>query len=99
MVYGGAYYSFLEPPFSDTEGEVPGYEHVPESYGGPSDAKRLGERFVAAVFDERYDEFYVSRSHDQWCDWFVMVPAWDGTYLCFDQRTRLLWILVVTGAD
>lgn len=99
LVDGGAYYDFLEPPFSDVDTEVPGYEHVPESYGDRSDAKRLGERFVDAVFDERYGEFSACATYDQWCDWFEMVRAWDVTYVCFDRRTRLVWVFVVTGAD
>ncbi|WP_226022247.1 hypothetical protein [Halomicrobium salinisoli] len=99
LVDGGAYYGFLEPPFHDVDAEIDGYEHVPDSYGDRSDAKRLGERFVDAVFDERYDEFSAYVTFDQWCDWFVSVPAWDATYVCFDQRTRLAWVLVVTGAD
>ena len=99
LVGGGAYYSFLEPPFHDVDAEIPGYEHVPESYGGRSDAKRLGEKFVDSVFDERYDEFSAYVTFDQWCDWFESVPAWDATYVCFDRRTRLAWVFVVTGAD
>ncbi|WP_255193046.1 hypothetical protein [Natronobeatus ordinarius] len=99
LVAGGAYYSFLEPPFQDADAEVPGYEHVPATYGDPADAKRLGERFVDAVFDERYQEFTVSVTFDQWCDWFKPVPVWDVTYVCFDRRTRLVWVFVVTGAD
>lgn len=99
LVGGGAYYNFLEPPFHDVDAEVPGYEHVPESYGDRSDAKRLGERFVDAVFDEHYGEFSAYATFDQWCDWFEAVPAWDATYVCFDQRTRLAWVFVVTGAD
>lgn len=99
LVDGGAYYDFLEPTFSDVDAEIPGYEHVPDSYGDRSDAKRLGERFVDAVFDERYGEFDVVVTYDQWCDWFESIAAWDTTYLCFDRRTRLAWVLVVTGAD
>jgi hypothetical protein len=99
LVDGGAYYSFLEPPFHDVDAEIPGYEHVPESYGDRSDAKRLGERFVDAVFDERYGEFSAFVTFDQWCDWFESVPAWDATYLLFDRRTRLAWVFAVTGAD
>ncbi|UPV98887.1 hypothetical protein M0R88_10120 [Halorussus gelatinilyticus] len=99
LVGGGAYYNFLEPPFHDVDAEIPGYEHVPESYGDRGDAKRLGERFVEAVFGERYGEFSASATFDRWCDWFESVAAWDVTYVCFDQRTRLAWVFVVTGAD
>lgn len=99
LVSGGAYYNFLEPPFYDVDADIPGYEHVPESYGDRSDAKRLGERFVDAVFDERYGEFFAHVTFDQWCSWFEAVPVWDVTYICFDKRTRLAWVFVVTGAD
>lgn len=98
LVYGGAYYNFLEPPFQDSEETVPGYEHIPESYGDRTDAKRLGERFVDAVFDERYDEFTVAFTDEGWCDWFEM-EIWNRTYFCFDRRTRLVWVLAVTGMD
>lgn len=99
LVDGGAYYNFLEPPFQDVDDEVPGYEHVPETYGDRTDAKRLGERFVDAVFDERYGEFSAFVSFDGWCDWFQPVAAWDFTYVCFDRRPRLAWVFTVTGAD
>jgi hypothetical protein len=98
LVDGGAYYNFLEPPFQDTDKTIPGYEHVPESYGDRQDAKRLSERFVEAVFDERYGEFTVAFTNKSWCNWFSM-DVWNRTYLCFDRRTRLVWVLVVTGSD
>jgi len=78
---------------------VPGYEHVPESYGDRQDAKRLTERFVEAVFGERYDEFTVAFTNERWCDWFRDIMVWNRTYLCFDRRTRLVWVLAVTGSD
>ncbi|WP_276252039.1 hypothetical protein [Haloarcula rara] len=99
LVAGGAYYSFLEPPFQDIDETVPGYEHVPESYGDRKDAKRLAERFVEAVFGERYGEFTVAFTDEGWCDWFQNISVWNRTYFCFDRRTRLVWVLAVTGSD
>lgn len=96
LITGGAYFNFLKPPFSDVENEIPGYEHIPDSYGDPSDAKRLAERFVKAIFDDRYEEFLVCVTYGKWCEWFLL---WETTYICFDKRTRLAWILVVTDVD
>lgn len=97
LVDGGAYYNFLEPPFQD--GEVETSDRVKELYGDRVDAKRLGERFVEAVFDERYGEFAACKTCNTWCDWFYIRWAWSHTYICFDQRTRLAWVLVTTDRD
>ena len=66
--------------------------------GMAAEAKELGLRFCADVFDNRFDEVLLRKSKDAWAEWFMVGP-WDNTWLGLDRRARRLWLLCATDTD
>lgn len=63
-----------------------------------NEAKRLGQQFCDAIFDQRYRETLVYRSTQSWSEWFKGL-AWDVTWLIIDREVRRISLLCVTDTD
>jgi hypothetical protein len=66
--------------------------------GSGAEEMRLGERSAHELIQDRFSEILVFMNHASWTEFFFDV-AWDGTWVLFDKREKVVHVLTGTDTD
>jgi hypothetical protein len=69
------------------------------SFEGPKEvADKVCRQIYESIFENRLNDFVVFSFLGYWNEWFFDV-AWDYTYVIFDKKENLIWVLAITDTD